>query len=203
MRSNIILDSSAKKMLNQKLLIPRIITLLVASIMVVCVFLPYATATTEFAEAIELSPDTMVIEELDLTAKDMKNVSMAKFARIWFVTRDQYWDPTECVLRTIMVVLIGLFSLAASGFAFFGKPIPVITLTALVYGVFAFQNWTYIYEKKIPSETYDWGIAHTLMPIIIILTLVCAICMLVMKIIAKKQIKLNLSEQTEKAEDTQ
>ena len=51
------------------------------------------------------------------------------------------------------------------------------------------QNWDYTDRGVIPSSSYDWGLAHTLFPIVAFIALAGAIWMLVMKIIAKKQLQ--------------
>ena len=62
-----------KAIIKQKTIFPFIVTLVGALVMAACVFLPYSTATAERAEWIDNYPDTVVMEEMDLTAADMKN----------------------------------------------------------------------------------------------------------------------------------
>ena len=46
-------------------------TSLAAAIMVICVFLPYGSATGQYAESIKENPSTILDEELGVVAEDM------------------------------------------------------------------------------------------------------------------------------------
>jgi hypothetical protein len=57
------------------------------------------------------------------------------------------------------------------------------------------QNWDYTDRGVIPSSSYDWGLAHTLLPIAAIIALAGAIWMLAIKISTKKQMQSEPSYQ--------
>lgn len=184
------MDKLTKKQINEKLLLPFIVTFVAALIMVSCVFLPYATATEERAERIDKYPDEIVFEDMDLTAKDLENVSMVEYAHIYLTMSEQFWhDSAAGIFYAALVGLIGGFSLIAALFALGRKPIPVILFTGFAYGIFAMQNWDYTDRGVIPSDSYDWGLGHTIFPIAAIIVVVGAIWMLVKKIIVKRKLK--------------
>lgn len=174
--------------IKKELLIPFIVTFAAALLMVCCVFLPYATATEHRAEIIDDYPDAVVFADIDLTAKDMKNVSMVKYAYIYTALSQQFWnDPAAGILYAVLVGLIGGFSLAAALFALGRKPIPTVIFAGLAWGVFALLNKDFTSRGVIPSDSYDWGLAHTVFPIAAVIVLIGAIWMLVKKILIKKQ----------------
>lgn len=188
------MDKTTKQRMNKELLIPFIVTFVAALLMVSCVFLPYATATEDYAERIDKYPDEVVFGDMDLTAKDLKNVSMVEYAYIYMTMSDQFWhDPAVGIFYAVLVGLVGGFSLIAALFALGRKPIPVVIFTGLAYGVFAMQNWDYTDRGIIPSDSYDWGLAYTIFPIATTIVLIGAIWMLVKKIIVKRQLKAEVS----------
>lgn len=188
------MDKASRKEMNRKLLIPRGNTFVIAMLMVLCIFLPYAIATERYAQ--DFATDAVGIEELNLTIEDLETVSMAKYARIYFSMRDQLNYRGEGLVLTLLVVLIGCFALAAALFGLRGNPIPSVIFTALTYGVFALQNWDYTDRGVIPSRYYDWGIAHTLLPIFAALAAANALWLLAEKSMAKKRLKAKASVQS-------
>lgn len=179
--------------MDKKLWIPFILTLLATLFMLSCIFIPYATATPEQAEKLALFPDAQIDDSLSLTAKDMQDISMVKYAYMYSAIKDQ--SAANALVSNIciaMVVLIGVFSLLAILFSLWRKPIPVIIFTLLAYGVFAAQNFDYTDRGIIPSNAYDWGLAHTLFPIAVIIALASAVWMLVTKLLLKKQAKAEM-----------
>lgn len=190
------MNKATRKELNRSLWIPRFNTFAFALLMILCIFLPYATATESYAKDIAARPDAIAIEELDLTMEDLQNVSMAKYARIYFSLRNQFSYSGEWIILMLFVVLIVCFALIAAWFAFSCRPIPAIIFTALACGVFALQNWDYTDRGIIPSRYYDWGISHTLLPIMAALTAANAAWLLLEKIIAKKKIRAAASAQS-------
>lgn len=182
------MDKLTRKMINHELTVPFIITLIATLMMIVCVFLPYATATGKRAEQLEKHPDVVVFEKIDMTAKDIKDISMAEYAYIYYTMGDDMWLSSTTI--TICVALVGLiagFSLIAALFTLGRKPIPVILFAGLAYGVFALQNWDYTDRGIIPSDSYSWGLGHTIFPIATAVVLIGAVWMLIRKIRAKRE----------------
>ena len=75
--------------MDKKLWIPFILTLLATLFMLSCIFIPYATATPEQAEKLALFPDAQIDDSLSLTAKDMQDISMVKYAYMYSAIKDQ------------------------------------------------------------------------------------------------------------------
>lgn len=176
------------KTTNNKLLIPFIITLIGAVLMFITIFLPYGTANEERAEKLKAYSDEIVYEELDMTAKDMINVSMVEFAKVYSSISEEIWNNSSYgILYIAMVTLIGVFSMLSILFAILKKPIIIVICSVLSLGVFCLQNFDYADRGVIPGNTYEWGVAYYVFYIAFALVLAGAICMLVSKIIQRKE----------------
>lgn len=178
------------KVAQNKLLFPFIVALIGTVFMFITIFLPYATANEEQAEKFKAYPDEIVYEELDMTAKDMVNISMVEYANVYGNLSEQIWgDASYGIFYIAMVALIGVFSLLSILFAVLKKPIAVAVFSLLSFGVFSIQNFDYTDRGVIPSSTYEWGAAYYVFYIAFAVALAGAIWMLVSKIIQKKQQK--------------
>lgn len=190
------MDKNKKAILKQKTLLPCVIALVGAFVMLLCVFLPYATATAERAEWIDKFPNTVVIDVMDLKAEDMRNISMAQYARIYFTMSEEYWhDSFVGIFYIVLVALIGGGALVAALFAWGRKPIGCIIFGAISCGVFRMLKWDFMDRGVIPSDSYDWGIAHTIFPIATVILITGAVWMFVKKILVKKQLKTEAATQ--------
>lgn len=176
-----------KPFINKKLLLPFIIALVGAVTIIVCLFLPYATATDAFVEALDASPGNIYDANLGISESDIKNVSTVQFAEIYSKLSYSLFGGGDGYFYIGMVVAIGLFSLVSILFTLFKKATPVIVFTLLNLLVIAFQNYDYYFRGIIPSEAYNCGIAIYLFYIAAALSLIGAIWMLVVKIRLKKQ----------------
>lgn len=179
-----------KAIIKQKTIFPFIVTLVGALVMAACVFLPYSTATAERAEWIDNYPDTVVMEEMDLTAADMKNISLVKYAHIYYTMSEEYWhDSTIGIFYIVLVAMVGGGALIAALFASARKPFWCLVFGAISTGVFRLLNYDFTDRGVIPSDSYDWGIAHTIFPIAATVAMLGASWMLIQKIIVKRKIK--------------
>lgn len=173
-----------KKTAPKGLLIPFLITLLSALLLVSTIFMPYASATDTFAERIDKMPDTIVDTKLNMTAEDMRHISMFEYAQAYININDVY---AVGIVYVVFVAMIGAFALLTLLFALLKKPIPVIIFSVLALGTFLIQNWDYSDRGVVPGNNYDWGIAYYLFFAAFVLILGGAVWMLVCKIKAKKE----------------
>lgn len=175
---------------DNKLFISLSIILIGSIVMFITIFLPYATANEEYAEKCKAYPDQIVYEEMDMTAKDMINISMVKYAKIYSNISEQIWNNSSYgIFYVVMVALIGIFSLLSFLFSLLKKPIAVTLFSLLSFGVFSIQNFDYTDRGVIPSNAYSWGSAYYIFYIAFAVTFIGAICMLVSKIIQNKKQK--------------
>ena len=180
---------------NSKLLVPFIAAMVGAILMILTIFMPYATAIDEQAENIKNNPDAIVYEELNMKATDIKDVSMVEYVNIYTNLGEQLFGNAS--FGMLYVVLLGLivgFALLAAIFSFIKKPIAVIIFDILAFGVFSMQNFDYTDRGVIPSSSYDWGLGYYIFYVAAVLTLAGAVWMLVTKVGMNKTAKIE-SEQ--------
>lgn len=183
-----------KAIIRQKTKWSAIVALLGAIVMVLCVILPYATATEKQLEWIEGHSDNVVFEELNLTAGNIKNVSMVQYARIYHTMSEEFWhNATYGIFYIVLVALIGGGALVAALFVWGRKPIGALLFGGVSYSVFRMLNYDFTDRGVIPSDSYDWGMVHTLFPIAAAILAVGVVWMFVKKMIAKKAMKTSSS----------
>ena len=116
-------------------------------------------------------------------ARDLKNVSLVKYAQIYFCLSEEFG-----IFYIVLVALVGNGALIAVLFVLGKKPIGSIIFGTLSFGVFHLLNQDFANRGVIPSDSYDWGITHTLFPIATAAFLIGAVWMFVKKIIVRKKI---------------
>lgn len=176
-----------KTFVNKKLLIPFIIALLGAVLVIICLFLPYASATDVFAKELDNAQNSIINAELGISASDMKNVSIIDFSYMYSELSYSLFGGGDGYFYIGMAVAIGLFGSLCAIFTLLKKATPIIVFSLFNLLVIAFQNYDYYLRKIIPNEIYDWGIAAYLFYVAVALSLIGAIWMLVAKIKLKKQ----------------
>ena len=178
------MDKIAKKTLNEKLKLPFIVALIGVLILVIGMFLPYITAVGEMGEYIEKNPDRIEIEDLELTAGDLKDIPVISVSQI---ITGIYGEDDGAIANVIVIAFCGFVALTAL-FVILKKPIAVMIFELLSYGVFAFLS-AYMKEDFIDPDKYAWGIGYTIIQAAIAVVLAAAIWMLVKKIVTKRELK--------------
>lgn len=178
------MDKIAKKTLNEKMKLPFIVALIGVLVLVIGMFLPYITAVGEMGEYIEKNPDRIEIEDLELTAGDLKDIPVISVSQI---ITGIYGEDDGAIANVIVIVFGGFLALTAL-FVILKKPIAVMIFELLSYGVFAFLS-AYMKEDFIDPDKYAWGIGYTIIQIAFAVVFAAAIWMLVKKIIAKRELK--------------
>ena len=74
------MDTLKKK---NNLFIPFIVAVIGSALMILTIFLPYTSATKEFAERIDSYPEAVAYSNTDIKASDVKNVSMVQYASMY------------------------------------------------------------------------------------------------------------------------
>ncbi len=183
------MDKNIKNRIKKQLTVPAMIALIATVLMITSVFLPYGVAIDERAEWIEEHPDYVVYKDMNITASDMKNVSILEYTRIYYTLCDEFWHDSSygAFYLAIFCLIVGLSAIAGL-FALGRKPIGTILFALMAMGVFQIQNTDYTMRGVLPNTYYDWGIAHSLFPTAVAVAIVASVWMLVKKIIVKKQI---------------
>ncbi len=176
-----------KLFVDKKLLIPFVIAILGALIIIVSLFLPYASATDVRMEEINNTPDVIIDSEMGITTSDLENISIVTFANYYSTNSISIFASNEGYIYLAFVITITVFAVAALLFALLKKATPIIIFSILNLLVIAFQHFDFTLRGDISSKYYDCGIAVYLFYIAIALSLIGAIWMLIMKIKIKKQ----------------
>lgn len=168
--------------------LPVVVALVGAVLMAISIFLPYSSATKEYAENLNAYPDVVIYEDLDMTAKDIVDMSMVEYATVYSELSEELWgDASNGAIYVTLVVLIGGFALLTALFAALKKPIATAIFGLLSFGVFSLQNVDYTDRGVVPSSSYEWGFGYYLFFIAIALVVVGSIWMLVSKIRNKRE----------------
>ncbi len=175
------------KFSDKRLIFPYILALLGTIIMVVSVFLPYTTGTEEYKKAIDATRERIEYEELGYTNKDLKNLSMVDFARIYSTYSQDIFGNKDGYAQMVIVILIGGFAFLSAVFTLFKKAIPSIVFTILSFLIFLFQNFDFSFRGVVPSITYEWGTGYYIFYAAAILAFIGGVWLLVTKILIKKE----------------
>lgn len=175
------MDKSAKKILNERLKFPVIVVLIGVLVLIIGIVLPYISATGERAEYIEDHPDVIVIQEYDMTASDLKNISLMMLGKI----AASAYGEDEGILFNVIIATIASFSILTALFVILKKPIAVMIFDLITYGIYSLLNLI-TKEAFLGVGYYTWGIGCYITMIAFAIILAGAILMLVKRIIAKK-----------------
>ena len=146
---------------SSQILLPMILAILGSIIMCAVIFLPYATATDEYAQWIDAFSDVVIYEKNEMTASDLKDVSMVEFADVYSSNSMEIWgNQGNGTMYVVLVALIGGFSLLGVLFASIKKPVALIMMIVLAFVTFLIQNWDYSDRGVIPGLNYEWGFGY-------------------------------------------
>ena len=160
----------------------RLIALALTAVVLLSLFLPYASTTKDAREQLNERPDVVIIDDINLTAGDMKDISLFEFTRIYRVTNSDELGAIYTVLFAILAVL----ALLAVVFALLKLPIGIIIVNIISLGVFFLTKFDFTDRKVIDAETYNWGFGHHLFLLCAIAAIAVAIWMIVVKSSIKK-----------------
>ena len=165
--------------------IPVIVGIVCAALMVVALFLPYATATSEGAAYLENHSGQSVMQGFDLTADQMTNMSLVDFARAYLALAEHSYQKLSGIYMGLVVAMAAAALLMALCFAK-KRPIGSLVFDVLTFGIFSLQNADYASRGVVPSTNYDWGIAYYLVFAALAVAALAAIWLFVEKRRAKK-----------------
>lgn len=174
---------------NKKFLYPFLAMLIGSLMLVVTLFIPFASATEDYKESLEEYSDSMYVEELDMTNEEAINISLFEFARIYSVAAEMGMSKSVSIACIVIIAAFGVFALLTLLFSALKKPIPAIVFNLLAFVVFRITKWDFEDRGVIPNSNYDWGIAQYICYIGVIVVVVGAVALLVVKIKDKKQRK--------------
>lgn len=174
---------------SKKFLYPFLAMLIGSLMLIVTLFMPFASATEDYKERLVEYSDSMYVEELDMTNEEAINISLFEFARIYSVAAEMGMSKSVSIACIVIIAVFGAFALLTLLFSALKKPIPAIIFNLLAFAVFRITKWDFEDRGVIPNSNYDWGMAQYICYIGIIVVVVGAVALLVAKIKDKKQRK--------------
>lgn len=140
--------------------VAKIIAVIGAVCMLLTVFLPYSTATQKQKDNLNRYPDAVLYEELGITAKDMLDLSLLEYTRVY--NSDTSLGSDVGVLYIVLLAVMGVMTLLALLKTIKGKPIGSIVFTGISLVAFLLLRFDFVDRGVIPSESYTWGFGYYL-----------------------------------------
>lgn len=161
---------------NKKEKILFITTLVGIFLMIISLFLPYSTAIGNHRKSIADNPDRVVYDELNMTADDIMNISMVKYAWIYSNMSEELWGNSgNGIFYVVLVILMLGFSLLSLMFTIKKKTVKVIVFNVLAFVVFSIENSDFSMRHVVPGDYYAHGIAYYTFYVAAIIVLCSAI----------------------------
>lgn len=174
------------KITNNKMLISTVVSLIGVLILIIAMFLPYMTAVGQMADYIEAFPDVVVIEEQNVTIKDLEKVPFISVSKLV----ESIWGEDDAQIVDIFLIVFGSFTVLTTIFIFFKKPILTMICDIFTCGTFILLS-VLLKEDLIGADKYTWGVGLLLILIAVAVILIGSVWMLVSKIIQKKRTHKN------------
>lgn len=165
--------------------IPVIVGIVCAALIIVALFLPYATVTPDGAAYLENHSGQSIMQGFDLTADQMANMSLVDFARAYLALAEHSYQQLSGIYMGLVVAMAAVALLMALCFAK-KRPIGALVFDVLAFGIFSLQNSDYASRGVVPSANYDWGIAYYLVFVVLAVAALAAVWLFVEKKRVKK-----------------
>lgn len=165
----------------RNLTIPNIIAIAGNALMLLCIFLPYASAPQD-------SPYRQFADETidGVRAGELADPSLFKFVTLYNKLKNDVAGGSEvATIIMVMVIAIAVAALVALIFACIAKGIPALVFSIIGFILFLVLNWDFSDRGVISSDNYGWGFGYYLFFVAAIVAVVGAIWL----IAAKRQAK--------------
>ena len=164
-----------------------IATVILSLLMIVTVFLPFASATDSNREQLLKNPEYENVETASLTNADMTDISLFEYVRIYSYTAKNDILKSVSIACMSIVIAFAVLSVITLLFSILRKPIAIIVFDVLAMINFWIIRFDFSDRGVVPSDSYNWGYANYIVFILGALILVGAIIMLVGKLRSKKR----------------
>ncbi len=159
--------------------LPAVIGIVSSLLLVVCLVLPYAVATSSGETFFMAYSGQSAIEGLDMTADQMASMSLVDFARVYSALGSTGHIKEPGALYIGLVATMGACSLVMALCFAKRRPIVAIAFGIIAFGAFMLQTADYTSRGVVPSDNYGWGIAYYLAFAAFVVALVAAIWLFV------------------------
>lgn len=147
-------------MFQNKTINPKAIALIGSLLLIVTLFLPFASATDNYEKQLTSFPDQMYIEELNMTNDDVINLSLFEFGKIYAYSLEVYAEKTISIICLAMIAAYVVFSILALLWSALSKPIPLLMTNLFAFGIFNLMKWDFKDRGVIANSLYHFGIAQ-------------------------------------------
>lgn len=168
-------------------IIPFVIALIGSLLLVLTIFLPFASATEDYRDYLIEYSDNMYVQEIEMTNEDAVDISLFEYGRVYAAAADMGIYSDVAIACLVVICIFGLFSVLAVLFSLLKKAIPIIVFDVLALADFILIRWDFSDRGVLPNFNYDWGVAQIICYIAFALTMVGAIWLLVEKIKIKSK----------------
>lgn len=171
--------------------LPLIAVVLGAAILAIAFFMPFGSATEDYAEGLNSYPDEFYAEEIGMKNRSAVNLSLLEYARLYGYSMTEMSGSRKeiSIVCFVIIMLIGVFSLLTLLFSVLKKPIPLIVFDVLSFASFRLIKWDFKDRGILPGSLYNCGIVHFMYHAGAVVALIGAIWLLAVKIREKKRIK--------------
>lgn len=165
----------------KKISITSIVCIVCAALLLVSLFLPYASMKHDLAK--ETLAEPKVEMEKGITNHDLVRISIVRFTRI--LNLSKFEDKT---FNIVLVVVYAAFAALMLLFSAIKKPAGIIVFDIFFIGVAMLYHFDFASRNLMQSGSYRWGMAHFLIYILAALLFVGAIVMIVFKKQERKEL---------------
>ena len=170
---------------------PRLLGFAAAVLAAALFFMPYISATKEYAERLEeiskLSPDEKVAESADMKVSDLKNLSVYDYAKIYIQAGEEiFGSKTSGYIEGAFFAAVGVFAVLAALCALGRKPVLMFLMTALMGASFYAINWDITDRGIMPDPDRVWGLSYYAYWPVAAVMAVCAVWLFIAKRKEKK-----------------
>lgn len=130
-----------------------------SALLIAALFLPFATATEEYAEHLNRYPKRYLVEEIEMENADGIQISLMKFLRIYYAAAKLEISREVGIACMVILFIFALFAIMTAIFSVCRKPILTILFDILSFAMINLVRWDFQERGVIPSRRYDWGIA--------------------------------------------
>ncbi len=165
----------------KRILYPFLISLVGSIMMVVIMWLPYATANEEYEKYLMENEDRIYAEEIGMTNGDAVNISLFEFIKIYGEASGQGSYGVVATTCVVIISMYGAMALLTVVMSALRKPVGIIVFDVLTLIMLKIVNFDFEDRGIIPSGRYDWGIASYITYIIGVVVVAGAVWLIIEK----------------------
>ena len=157
------------------------ITIIGGVLLVLMIFLPYASSNEKHKTYLTKYKDEICIEELNMTNEEVIDLSLIEYVSIYKEAISQGMGVKELIIPLILVLIYIFCALGTMLVAFHRQTVNFIIFDMITMFVFMLIGIENKHREAFPSYKYDWGITNILVYIIGVIIHVAAIVVHIMK----------------------